>query len=79
MNMISFRIYLQKSYFKSIRYFFTNLAQYLVYFCTYYKSTVLRYTYKVIHLYRYVMAFTNKLSHRLIPTTTTSTPQAAGY
>jgi hypothetical protein len=33
----------------------------------------------MIHQYRYVMTLANKLCHELIRTTTTDTPQAAGY
>ena len=79
MDMISFCTYFQKSYLKSLRNFLTDFSQLLINFITNYKSSIFRYTYKMIHQYRDIMALANKFSHELIRTTTNSTPQAAGY
>ena len=78
-DMISICSYLQKSHLKSLRYLLAYVAQYLINFITYYKSSIFRYAYEMIHQYRYVMTLANKLCHELIRTTTTNTPQAAGY
>jgi len=79
MNMISFCTYLQKSYLKSSGNLLADFSQFLIYLITDYKSPIFRYTYKMIHQYRDIMTLANKFSHELIRTTTTNTPQAAGY
>ena len=46
-DMISICSYFQKSHLKSLGYLLAYVAQYLINFVTYYKSSIFRYTYEI--------------------------------
>lgn len=79
MDVIPFCSNFQKPYFKPLGDFYANVLQDRIYFIGDYQTPVFGYTDKMIHQYRYVMAFTNQVSHDPIRNPILTTPQAAGY
>jgi len=79
MDVISLCTNFQKSYLKPFRYFYANVFEDCIYFFCDNKAPIFGHTDKMIHQYRYVMAFTNQVSHEPIRNPILTTPQAAGY
>ena len=79
MDVIPLCTNFQKTYLKTLRYFYAYIFEDRIYFFGDNKAPIFGHTDKMIHQYRYVMAFTNQVSHEPIRNPILAAPQAAGY